>query len=760
MADLSPASFRRTRIAPAALPPGAVLIDQTRERTSWAEGMFVTSAHFNRDQSYVVARQGDLGRAIGAGVIDGLEVAIAADDPTSVIVEPGLGIGGGGESIVLHASIRIGLADIALQRTLTQGAGLLDSLQLISEARSGLFVLCATPVEYTSNPIGSYATGPDGKRRLQDSLITEATLFTLVPFALTASSESPEARRAMAARRIFLDGATAELPPSALPLAMVELDGNIPIWLDMEMVRRQAGAARADAFGLGFVDTPTRIAHFRQYDAQVTQMVTSAPNVGFAAASRFDILPPMGRMPAACVVPRSPAPGQPHVLSHNWLPAEMPVELTALPEDEIDQLLEESLTMPVIDLSAPSRALAQTPVTIIVPIPRADWASAPLEVVQQTRTLAAAAPLGAAPTTPMELITALLEQSVDPDLVDPTADAPWLALLLGRTTLWYARRRQFLRTDALTGEASPYRPAPEAPQPEPQPEPEPEPGPANPELAQGIAERFTGVIINNLIGWGLMEITDAVRPPQDENWAMTWARLNSALGLALRADSATVATDLLQRAAKIGAIKLADAEALETLYSGFDIENRFAPMEGFLTGGPVDIVIPSYPGRTGEIAVSAALALALNQRIEPKPGQHIPAVTTDMDERVKEMLSSLSLDASVIESIVNRGGGSIPFVDPRDMDTRVRAMKAAIEFKVPIIARPLERGSIEAQTRRNLLSNTDLVPDLAKRLDSSGLADRLDGFVRHMEVMDQALATSAPQAIDAATQSVKQIIDG
>lgn len=755
MANFSPVSFRRTRIAQSALPPGAVLIDQTRERTSWAEGMFVTATHFNRDQSYVVARQGDLGQAIGAGVVEGLEVSIAPDDPTSLVVSPGLGIGGGGESILLHAATRIGLADIALQKSLTQSAGLIDSLQLISESRSGLFVLCATPVEYTSNPVGSYTTTQDGRRRLQDSVVNEATLFTLVPFALASGSDSPERRRAMAARRIFLDGAKAELPPSALALAMVELDGNVPAWLDMHLVRREAGAARADAFGLGFVDTPGRIAHFRQYDALIDQMVTASPGLGFAASDRFDILPPMGRLPAACVTPRAPAPGLAPVLSHNWLPAEMPVELTALPEDEIDQLLEESLTLPVIDLAAPREALAQTPVTIIVPIPRADWASAPLEVVQQAMTLTAAAPLGAAPKTPMELITALLEQDADPTLVDPTMDAPWLALLAGRTTLWYARRRQFLRTDALAGEASPYRPPEPEPEPNPPPDPDPDPQPAPNTV---VAERFNGVIINNLIPWGLLEIIGLVRPPEAD-FSLAWAHLDSALGLALRADSAIVATDLIHRAARAGSLTIETAQEIEKLYADFDIENRFAPLEGFLTGGPVDIVIPGFPGQTGETAISASLAQTLNLRIAPVPGQHIPSVPGDMDERAKAMLTTLQFPDEIVQSILMRGGGPLPLADPRDMGRRTEAMKAAVEFEVPIIARPLERGSIEAQTRRNLLTNTDQLPALAGKLDTSGLRSMMEPLAEHMETMDRALSQSADAAIRLVQRSLLRLIE-
>ena len=163
MADTSPVSFRRTRITPDALPDGAILIDQLRERTSWAEGMFVTAQHFNRDQSYLINRQGDLGQAIGKGVVDGLEVREAPEDSTAVIVSPGIGIGGGGESIVLHSAVRIALGDVSLQRSLTREAGLTQSLQLIAESRSGLFVLCATPVEYTSNPVGSFATSASGQ---------------------------------------------------------------------------------------------------------------------------------------------------------------------------------------------------------------------------------------------------------------------------------------------------------------------------------------------------------------------------------------------------------------------------------------------------------------------------------------------------------------------------------------------------------------------------------------------------------------------
>ena len=760
MADFRPVSFRRTRIEKQALPPGVVLIDQTRERTSWDEGMFVTSAHFNRDQSYVIARQGDLGQAIGAGVVEGLEVTQPGDDPTAVVVAPGLGIGGGGESIVVHGSVRIGLADIALQKSLTRNAGLEESLKLIAESRSGLFVLCATPVEYTSNPIGSYATAPDGQRRLRDSVVNEATLFTLVPFTLAASADGAEARRAIAARRIFLDGAFPDLPPTALPLAMMELDGNKLVWLDMHLARRSAGAARADAFGLGFVDTPARIAHYAQYDALIEAMVAGTPGAGFAAAERFDILPPMGRMPAACVAPRAPAPGLAQVLSHNWLPAEMPVELTALPEDEIAQLLEESLTMPPIDLHGRAEALAQTPVTVIVPIPRAAWADAPLEVVQQALTLQAAAPLGATPTTPMELIQSLLDQRRDPHLVDPTDDAAWLALLAGRSTLWYMRRRQFLRTDALTGEAFAFGNVIEGPgNEEPPVDPPVDPAPTRPDL--GLVRDVNGTIEKSLIGvltrLGLASRFATIRTADTAEGHQTRAELTAGLLGFTALGSDIILTDFLHRAADAGDLDPPTLRRLIRLYQGGDPQTRFVPFEGLLTGGVVDLVIPPFRNDSGAPRITQQFARTANGGTQPDEAAAFP-VPANMQELTKRLLVDTVPD-TVLSGLIEFGG-AIPLQNARDPRLRIEIFKRALDLGMPLLARVRDPGSLEAQTRRNLLARAGTVPDLVQAMSRGDINRLFDPIVAHATRIERVFQGNATDAIRLVAELTGQITRG
>ena len=755
MADTSPVSFRRTRITPDALPDGAVLIDQLRERTSWAEGMFVTAQHFNRDQSYLITRQGDLGQAIGKGVVDGLEVREAPEDATAVIVSPGIGIGGGGESIVLHSEVRIALGDVSLQRSLTREAGLTQSLQLIAESRSGLFILCATPVEYTSNPVGSFATSASGQRRLEDSVVNEATLFTLVPFSLNATGDTAETRRAQAARRIFLDRKLADIPPASLPLAMMELDGNALVWLDAQLVRRDAGAARADAFGIGFVDTPARIAHFRQYDSMISEMVTAAPNIAFAAHDRFDVLPPMGRMPAACVAPRRPAPGLEPVLSHNFFSGETPVELVALPEDEIDQLLEESLTMPPIDLAAKPEAMAQTPVSIIVPIPRAEWATAPTEIVQNALTLQAAAPLGAEPKTPMELIDTLLAQDEDADLIDPTVSAEWLALLAGRSFLWYARRRQFLRTDALAGEAYQYQVDPPAIEPPAEAPVETPVDPGGPRSTLILAD-WRSNLRESLSPMGMGQLFDRIHSGVTLVGQALQPDIYAALNAAIGAGSPVAATDVLHRANNNG--DAAVFERIRKTLSEAAAHHTFAPFEGLLTGGLLEIEIPSFPGEASGPTIRASVAKRANLNVTPTAAESLP-VPAAMLDRVRELLQSLNIVGSEAEAIIAHGGGVLPQAKPRDLTALQSIFEKAASLEVPLIARQREIGSVEAQTRRNLLAMTPAVPDLIQKFARTKLSVMLRAIFAHLEIMDATLGGTAPQAGAQVEESVTNILE-
>lgn len=748
MADTSPGSLRRTRIDPALIPEGAVLIDQLRERTRWSEGMFVTSQHFNRDQSYLITRAGDLGQAIGPGVIEGLEVVAPVDDPTAVIVSPGIGIAGGGDSVVVHQSVRIPLGDIALQKSLSQATRIEETLQLTAESRSGLFALCATPVEFSSNPVGSYATTPGGKRKLEDSVTNEATLFTLVPYSLGGTTTSAEARRAMAARRIFIDGHGPDIPPTSLPLAMMEVEGNVLVWLDIHLMRRRAGASRADAFGLGFVNTPARLAHYRQYDELITEMVSASPGLAFAASDRFEVLPPMGRMPASCVTPRAPAPGLDPVLSHNWLPAEMPVELVALPEDEIDQLLEESLTLPPIDLSAKPEALAQTPVSIIIPIPRLEWAQAPTEVMQQALSLVAAKPLGGTPQTPMALIRSLLEQERDEDLIDPTASAEWLALLSGRSLLWYARRRQFLRTDALTGEAFRYQIDP--------PDEDGDSGEAPPiEDPAPYLDAFDEAVRAGLAPWGMSTAFARLSPGNDADTRPIKADLNGALGVAIGGGSPLAAADILHRFRDDP--RAETVRELRRFYTELQLHQTLTPQEGLLLGGVIDIVIPPFTGKVSTTNVNDRMARAVNFGTRSEPAETL-ALPDGFTDRIERLIERSTFSTQELAAIQNRGGGAFNLDNPRDLGALRDFMSFSRERNVPLIWQVRDPGSVEAQTRRNLVAGTLSVSRIAGALREIPLVRVPDAVLSLLATLNDAITSNAGTARRRVNSAVRDLL--
>ena len=263
----------RPRIAAGSLDLASVIIDERRSRPVWFDGQFITATAFNAEQSYLLVRQADLGRAFGTGVVDGLHVTRAAGSVTALMISPGHGVAGGGETVVLHTQLRVDVASLATQRDLAQRLRLNRLPAAPLESRSGVFVLVATPIEYTSEPVGSYPTTLDGERRLEDSVINEALLLSLVPYGLASSGMSPDQRQAIAARRIFADGAEPDMSIGSLALAMLELDGNRIIWLDENMVRREAGVLKSDVFGLGFAPEPLRAAHLRQYDAAIERLM-------------------------------------------------------------------------------------------------------------------------------------------------------------------------------------------------------------------------------------------------------------------------------------------------------------------------------------------------------------------------------------------------------------------------------------------------------------------------------------------------------
>lgn len=439
----------RERIAPedvAALrQAGALVQDARRERPRWFDGRFLAARDLIREQQYFLTREADLGKAAGSGVAVGLAVSEGAA-AQSLLIDAGHGVTPSGELVLLQSSLTVRLADIPRAEQLTARFGLGRLPQPPLRSRNGLFVLALRPVEFTANPIGAYPTSITGQRSVEDGDVIEATAIVLVPWPDDGNAQSADERRAKAARAIFFDGVDRGVTANLLPLAMIALANNTVQWIDAPMVRRELGANRSDLPGLGFAPRALRLAYLLQHQAHVADVAQAANGRSFPAASHFSALPPAGPLPPAVIDPVD--------FTQGYFPAEIDVDFSIIPEDELPALIEESLALPGIDLGAAAETLESTSVLILAPVPRNEWRAVVARLTSLRRAVRPAAPNLVAARKPLEILQRIrLPRSVviPPDPTSPS-DAEWqrLARLPG---LWFVRRRNIAYREDLAGTA-------------------------------------------------------------------------------------------------------------------------------------------------------------------------------------------------------------------------------------------------------------------------------------------------------------------
>lgn len=444
--DLRTATARPTLAAAevAALRAAGVLIeDPRRERPRYFDGRFLAARDLIRDQQYILAREADLGRAAGSGVAGGLEVSRGEGD--RIEIAPGHGVTPAGELVVLPRAASVRLGDIPHAEQLSARFGLGRIAQPPLRNRTGLFVLALRPVEFTDNPVGAYPTTITGPRTVEDADIVEATAVVLVPWNDDGAADALDARRGRAAATIFAgDGARAQ-SSNVLALAMIALQNNVPVWIDTPLVRRELGADRADLPGLGHAPRALRLAHLLQHQLHLADALAANGGRGFAARERFALLPSAGPIPPGMIDVRD--------FTQRYFPAEMAVDLSIIPEDELPALVEESLSLPPIDLTAAADTLESTAVLILAPVPRNEWRAVSARLADRLRALRPAAINLVATRKPLEILQQLrIPRALPPSVPSDPADAEW-ARLAALPTLWFVRRRNLAYRDAFAGEA-------------------------------------------------------------------------------------------------------------------------------------------------------------------------------------------------------------------------------------------------------------------------------------------------------------------
>jgi hypothetical protein len=365
---------------------GSLVIDSQRSRPYWFDGRFLAARDLQREQDYFLQRQADLGQAAGFGVIHGLRIdTLPADTRTPgadvVIIRAGQGLTPAGELVLLPNDITIHLSDLPDEQNLDLQFNLASIPRTPMRTRSGVYVLALRPVEFTANPIASYPTSIQGTRTTHDGDVVEATAVTLVPYpspvswARSSIADASQLRAALA-RQIFLNANPSQLSDALLPLAMIYLQRGVIVWVDPYLVRRDTGPEYS-GLRLGLSDPATQQAFLMQYDSQLQEIVSSRIASGlspaFAAADYFQALPPAGRFPLASLGISTQTTSQ--TFTQSFFPQQLDVRLSVIPFDEIPALVEDSMSLPPLDLTLPANAYADLSVFALVPVPRSGFAA-------------------------------------------------------------------------------------------------------------------------------------------------------------------------------------------------------------------------------------------------------------------------------------------------------------------------------------------------------------------------------------------------
>ncbi|HEU4621360.1 MAG TPA: hypothetical protein VFS42_03975 [Burkholderiaceae bacterium] len=444
---------------------GALVVDSGRRRPFYFDGRFLTANDLIADQDYIRARQSDLAQAIGAGVIRGLEVSLSTDGTgqTPLIrIGAGSGITPAGDLVAVANATDVRLNDIPTSQQIDAQLGIKLLPTAATLNRSGLFVLALRSVEFSANPVAAYPTTLDGTRTVRDGDIVEATAVTLIPYPDRAGVENADAKRARVAREIFLDRLRPGALQEALPLAMVYLEGGAIRWMDMYMVRREVGAESTLTAGLSPRPRALLESWIKQYQEHLDDIDTSAVQAGFAATRYFEVLPPVGQVPAASFRFENVF-GAPTLLQ-SFFPPLVDVEFAFIPSDELPALVQDALALPPLDLHADDADLDHVSILVVAPVTRQELEAHKRALQRVVRPVRAAASNLLSKRSPFESLIRLAQPVLNPP-TDPEqqriAEAWRLAIdgaraaadrvSLGRGMFWYLRKRQLPYTAEISG---------------------------------------------------------------------------------------------------------------------------------------------------------------------------------------------------------------------------------------------------------------------------------------------------------------------
>ncbi len=327
-------------------------IDPKLSRTNYFDGRLLKASDLIRDQLYLDERLREVGRALGQGIVRGLELSLSA---TGLLeVSPGLALAPSGRILELEQdTLSINLHDTAKIASLNEG---------FRYFQRGLYAVVLHYAEKGEGSAEIYPRDLDGERGFHFNAFAEGVEIILEPLQTKLPNrvrlEAERLNRDLASRaalvRELINPARlpAEISEDGIALGLLAIENGQAQWLDRGLLRRPYRNVRA----LNTRQADLHV-HYQELLGEVLQLrFQSTRQEHFPAAHYFELMPPYGTIPKDCVDPENGY--------QSFFPEGFEVSIAPMREDDLDAVIAQSAALEVIDL----RADKDVDIMVLVPM--------------------------------------------------------------------------------------------------------------------------------------------------------------------------------------------------------------------------------------------------------------------------------------------------------------------------------------------------------------------------------------------------------
>lgn len=314
-------------------------LDPKLSRTNYYDGRLLRASDLTRDQFYLDERLREVGRALGQGIVRGLEVSLTSDRKVSVT--GGIAITPSGRVLELEAEkIELNLTDAALINELNPG---FRSLQ------PGLYAIVVRYAEKGTGSAEIYPRDLEAQRGFHFNAYQEGVQFALVKLPINLPLEKIQRVsahevsvyiRALLVRPLLMSNAGQQqtIGEDAVALGILGVEYGMAQWLDKGLLRRPFRSLQS----MNYVQEDL-YNHYQELFADILSLRQSTANQDKFLASRyFSILPPVGSLPKLAIDPMN--------AYQHFFPEGFEVSISPVRADDLPSLIQQSLLLEPIDL--------------------------------------------------------------------------------------------------------------------------------------------------------------------------------------------------------------------------------------------------------------------------------------------------------------------------------------------------------------------------------------------------------------------------